>query len=246
MHYDKKQLEILIMEYFRQTSTGFPKAKVTPDESPDFIIHLNNRNKIGIELTRLHPTGNTSSNGINDIQTVINEDIVAMACDLFSRNSPLKLFVKVLFSAKTPIIEERKIAVAVLCSILIGKAVQNKNSLSFFNSVIAGDELPAGIEKILVINHPVLQTHVWERANNLGVSTNVVDDISQAIRKKDEKLRIYHKKQLNLYWLLITTDRLRGVKEYNLPQQIDRHEFRSLFQHVFLFDLMKQKIYQIV
>ena len=65
-------------------------------------------------------------------------------------------------------------------------------------------------------------------------------------KKKDEKLRIYHKKQLNLYWLLIISDRLRGVREFNLPQQIENHEFHSHFQRVFLFDLMKPDIYQIV
>jgi len=91
-----------------------------------------------------------------------------------------------------------------------------------------------------------MTTSIWERANNLGLSNNVVADISHAIQKKDEKLRIYHRKKLNLYWLLITTDRLHGVKNFNLPQQIANREFYSRFQRVYLFDLLKSKIYQIV
>lgn len=246
MQYDKKQLEILIMEYFRRNWPEFPKSKVESTESPDFTISLNNRNKLGIELTRLNPVNRSIASGLPSEQNRINDDIVLMASEIFSRTSPLKLFVKILFSAKTIIPGERKIHVAVLCSKLVGKAVQHSNPLSFFSDIVAGEQLPEGVERILVVNHPLLQTPVWERANNLGVSTDVVDDIRQAIKKKDEKLSIYHKKQLNLYWLLITSDRLRGVREFNLPQQIDRHEFHSRFQRVFLFDLMKPDIYQIV
>ena len=86
----------------------------------------------------------------------------------------------------------------------------------------------------------------WERANNLGISNDVVFDIRHAIHKKDEKLRLYQKQRLNYYWLLITTDRLRGVKNYNLPNKIMNHEFQSNFQQVFLFDLIKSEIYRLI
>ena len=246
MQYDKKQLEILILEYFRHNWPEFPKGKAESTESPDFTISLNNRNKLGIELTRLNPVNRLITIGLPYDQSRINDEIVLLASEIFSRTSPFKLFVKILFSAKIVIAEERKMHVAALCANLVGKAVRHSNPLSFINSIIAGEQLPEGVERILVVNHPVLQTPVWERANNLGVSTDVVDDIRQAIKKKDEKLSIYHKKQLNLYWLLIISDRLRGVKEFNLPQQIGRHEFHSRFQRVFLFDMMKPDIYQIV
>jgi hypothetical protein len=242
----KKELEILIMQYFSSVFDDFPKGKIESAESPDFIISLGTRNKLGIELTRLNSVSRSLTTGLPNEENPINDEIVLMASEIFSHNSALNLFVKILFSVKNSIIEERKIQVAVLCANLIAKAVQHNNQHSFFYHIISGEQLPVGVESILVVNHPVLQTPVWERANNRGVSTDVVDDIRQSIKKKDEKLRIYHKKQLNLYWLLITSDRLRGVKEFYLHQQIDGHEFHSRFQRVFLFDLMKPKIYQIV
>jgi len=91
-----------------------------------------------------------------------------------------------------------------------------------------------------------LEMAVWERSNNLGVSNNVVDDIRNAIHKKDEKLRLYQKQKLNYYWLLITTDRLRGVKNFNLVNKIMNQKFESRFQHVFLFDLIKSKVFELV
>ena len=55
MQPEKKQLEILLMQYFRECFPVFPKGKVVPSESPDFIVVLKSRNNLGIELTRLNP-----------------------------------------------------------------------------------------------------------------------------------------------------------------------------------------------
>jgi hypothetical protein len=122
----------------------------------------------------------------------------------------------------------------------------NKNKNNLFYERISGKNLPEGVEEILIVNHPEMQNPVWERANNLGLSNNVVDDIHQAILKKEEKLLLYQKQRLNYYWLLITTDRLRGVRNYNLSNKIINHSFNSNFQKVFLFDLMRSNIYQLI
>jgi hypothetical protein len=128
----------------------------------------------------------------------------------------------------------------------IRKAVENKNGKLFFKELISKADLPKGIESVLIVNHPVMESSVWERANNLGVSNNVVDDIKKSIHKKDEKLRLYQKQRLNYYWLLVFTDRLRGVKTFNLSNKIINHKFESRFQQVFLFDLIKTDIYRLI
>ena len=51
----------------------------------------------------------------------------------------------------------------------IRKAVENKNRDSFFKKIISKPGLPKEIESVLIVNHPVMETSVWERANNLGV-----------------------------------------------------------------------------
>jgi hypothetical protein len=52
--FSQTQEEILIMEYFRNVYTEFPKGKLVKSESPDFILSDNPKNTIGIELTKLH------------------------------------------------------------------------------------------------------------------------------------------------------------------------------------------------
>jgi len=46
--------ELLIMEQFRNIYLGFPQGKLLKSESPDFILNLNPKTTIGIELTKLH------------------------------------------------------------------------------------------------------------------------------------------------------------------------------------------------
>jgi hypothetical protein len=50
-HHDE---EILILELFRKCYSDFPKGKLVKSESPDFILKINSRKSIGIEITRLH------------------------------------------------------------------------------------------------------------------------------------------------------------------------------------------------
>jgi hypothetical protein len=50
---DQKDEEILVIEQFRKYFPGFPKGKLVKSESPDFILKINPKKSIGIELTRL-------------------------------------------------------------------------------------------------------------------------------------------------------------------------------------------------
>jgi hypothetical protein len=246
MQPDKKQIEVLIMQYFRECYDEFPKGIVKPSESPDFMIRMKNQHILGIELTRLNP-GNASP--LDDSKLSIiqqRENFIAFAKGLFEQKSSMKLFVKFLFSKKNLITPERKISLAVQVVMLIENTIQNRNADAFFKESIDRSKLPEGIDEVLIVHQPKLTTSVWERSNNLGISNDVVDDIRNSIRKKDEKLRLYQKQRLNYYWLLILTDRLRGVKSFNLPDKIMNHRFYSNFQHVFLFDLIKSDIYTLI
>lgn len=246
MQPEKKQLEVLLMNYFRECNPDFPKGRLVPSESPDFVLTLKSKNNLGIELTRLNPLNAKEPDNKELSKNKTRERIIESAKELFEGTSSLKLFVKFLFSESEKITKERELSVSVQLANLVRQAVSNKNPQAFFRESVSADVLPNGLEAILIVHHPELKVSFWERSNNLGVSEDVVADIRQAIHKKDEKLRHYQKQRLNYYWLLITTDRLRGVKNYNLPNKIMNHTFHSRFQHVFLFDLIKSDVFQLV
>lgn len=242
----KKQLEHLLIHYFRECYDAFPKGKLIASESPDFILKMKARFNLGIELTRLNPSNARTPLSKELERDKLRDEIIDRAKNIFNQSSPENFFVKVLFSDKVKINPESGIVLSVQLTNLIRNAVAFKNSNSYFRESISGSSLPKGVDEILIVNAPGLKTSVWERSNNLGISENVTEDIQQAIQKKNEKLKLYQKQQLNNYWLIVTTDRLRGTKNYNIQNQIMNHTFQSQFGQVFLFDLMKANIFELL
>jgi len=81
---DKKRNETAIINLFRGKFSGFPKGLLKPSESPDFILSISPKQKIGIELTSLHPF-------IRDSELLSFENITAC---LEAKNEKLRLYKK--------------------------------------------------------------------------------------------------------------------------------------------------------
>jgi hypothetical protein len=246
MQPEKKQLEILLMAYFRECFPDFPKGPLDASESPDFIVTMKNRHQLGIELTRFHSANHVFPDPEFHEENLLYDRLIGNVRELVEKDLPHRMFVKFLFTGTQVIHGESEIITAVHLASVIRRQASVRHHQSFFKFNIPATQLPNGVDDVLVVNHPALHTSVWERANHLGVSNNVVDDLRKSILKKEEKLRLYQKQKLNYYWLLIFTDRLRGIKNFNLPNKLQNHQFVSHFQHVYLFDLMKSHIFELV
>jgi hypothetical protein len=48
-----KEEERLVMQLFRKSFADFPKGRLVPSESPDFILIINRHTRLGIELTQI-------------------------------------------------------------------------------------------------------------------------------------------------------------------------------------------------
>ncbi len=243
---EKKQIERVLLEGFRNFYPEFPKGKPVPSESPDFIIRTESNHYLGIELTRLHPEKALLPSPGELLRIKLEEEVVERAAGIFSFSGGIPLFVKYLFSNADTINPERALSVSAQSVQLIRKEVGQQKDRSFRSHLLSGPSLPSGIESILVLRHPSLTVPVWERANNLGISDDIVNDIRFSIQKKDAKLSLYHKRKLHLYWLLVITDRLRGISSFSIEEKIRNHEFSSRFQHVFLYELMRERVFRLV
>ncbi len=242
----KKQIEVLLVSYFREVSNQVPKGRLVASESPDFILKMKNSHRLGIELVRLNPPTAPEVQPENIARSALQDELIENARDLFEQHSDLKLFTKFRFSDSRTISEERILVVAVKLAAVIRSFTNPKKSNSFFFMVLQSEHLPEGVEEVLLVHHPGLKTSVWERANNLGIPRDVAGDIHAAIRKKEEKLGLYRQRKTEALWLLITTDLLRGLKNYHLPNKIAKENFVSKFDRVFLFDLMRARIIALI
>lgn len=246
MQPEKKQLKILLMHYLREFCEVLPAGKLVPSESPDFILKIKKRYNLGIELTRLNPLNAKIPDKNELVQNKLHDEIIERAKNIFTGSSPQNLFAKFLFSDKVKINPDRSIVLSARLTNLVRNAVRDKNPGRFFRESVSGTSLPKGLDEILIVHDPQLSTSIWERSNNLGISENIIDDIKETILKKDEKLIIYQKQQLNKYWLIITTDRLRGTKNSHLKNTIMNESYDSNFEHVFLFDLMRAECHMLI
>ena len=79
---DKKHTESIIINLFREHFHDFPKGFLKPSESPDFILGISPRYKIGIELTSLHPYS-------SDTELLSYENITAC---IDAKNEKLRLY----------------------------------------------------------------------------------------------------------------------------------------------------------
>jgi len=71
----------MVIRLFRKHYHGFPKGRIKVSESPDFILNIGRKSKIGIEITQLHPFDINPENltgGLTDIRK-INREILQRA-----------------------------------------------------------------------------------------------------------------------------------------------------------------------
>ena len=133
---DKKHTESIIINLFREHFSDFPKGSLKPSESPDFILGITPRQKIGIELTSLHQ---------------------------YSKDTEL---------------------------------------LSYEN-------------------------------------------ITACLDAKNEKLRLYQRKKLNEYWLIISVDDPQSWNRINIHNKLILRIFKTGFNRVFLFNTINCKVFEL-
>lgn len=237
----KKQLEILLIQYFRDCCPAFPKGSVVASESPDFIVRAKHGKKVGVELVRLFPAITNSVSGSNQTADLRNE-LIGNVKELFERFLSFNLFVKFYFSENKQIAAERLLTVSARVAATLKTALTGKNEQSFFVHHLTSNKLPEGIDEVLVVHHPKLSESVWEEVRSVAISENNISEIARLIQKKEEKMYLYRKKKLDEYWLLIVTDHLLQNRNVKISDLLSTEDFRSEFQKVFLFDVLNSKI----
>ena len=85
-----------------------------------------------------------------------------------------------------------------------------------------------------------------EKNNSSYTPIQFTKEILQAvILKKEDKIPIYEKKNLNEIWLIITMMEQGQMPEYNLTNKLESWTFRNNFKKVFLFNLFDYKVFEI-
>ena len=95
---EQKEQEYQIFNLFRRLHDDFPRGQVVPNESPDFLVRLNRRSAIGIELTELRGQEFYEQRGHYSHPEMIKEQIEKIIhakeekIHLYQRHKPAQLW----------------------------------------------------------------------------------------------------------------------------------------------------------
>jgi hypothetical protein len=69
--------------------------------------------------------------------------------------------------------------------------------------------------------------------------------IINCINEKEKKLRIYYKKKINKFWLIMIADLFSRSTSFNINNSICSWTFESRFNKIFLFELFNRRLYEL-
>ena len=235
--------ENYILKYFSKELPGFPKAKLFKTESPDFVICLTPKNKIGIELTKLTNKIPDNNKYGNKIVRSYENKILEKARQTYESNFKHKFYLAVFFS-NSFIINNNQIDL--FANELVQIVYQNTKDCNFsslFCLKINKTSLPKQIEWIKIIHHPEVDISFWKNRSEYMNCEFSKENIQHTINLKNDKIVLYQKKKTNTFWLIITADYFSNNSSYNIHNKINNWSFDSKFHKVFLFELFNRKIF---
>jgi len=236
--------ERIIIHYFIEKYKEFPKGKLSKTESPDFILNISPRKSIGIELTHLRQP--RDENGISKVQiNSLEREIVRKSQNLFEANNNLKLYITFSFNEDKTITKKIVSVISSEVSRKINHHIKHEDFRSPFYIKIQEHETPECIDSINILYHPNVNHSFWDIRKSFLMPKVSREIITSIIEEKNDKLPLYSKKKINVFWLVISTDRLNG-SSYNIGNQIEKWNFSSGFQRVFLFELFTGKIFNLI
>jgi hypothetical protein len=75
-----------------------------------------------------------------------------------------------------------------------------------------------------------------------GIELLSYENITACLEAKNDKLRLYRKKKLNEYWLVISVNDLRSWNRINVHNKLMVWNFKTGFNRVFLFNTIDGKV----
>jgi len=241
----KSQEEKLILKYFSSEYADFPKGKLVKTESPDFILKLNPKRSIGIELTRLYqPKSNNQEFKPKQVES-LEKKIVGKAQKTYESNNKYKLYLTVFFSSTFKISKSQTTPFENEITQLVHKKTHDNDFGSFFRLNIEKSELPKHIDLIQIIYHPEVKISFWNSGGGYLIPELSKEYLENTINSKEEKLRLYQKRKIDKFWLIITINFFNRSTSFNINNKIDNWTFDSKFHKVFLFELFNRKIFEL-
>ncbi len=233
------------IELFRFLYPKFPPGKLIRAESPDFIVKDGPGNTLGIEITHVMDRGHAEKVSSDSAENRIRQLLIWHSQINFESSSDTRLIVSLYFK-KGHRLKKREIlpAVGVLTKTILHKTEGKKRNESFHIHFTV-PELDDLLESMTVFSFRGLKESDWSDAEPYTMSELNPVMIRDTIKHKEEKLRLYQKKMLRFYWLLLIVDTLHNGHEVETAQEELFKLPGTDFHKVFLIERREGKLYEL-
>ncbi len=242
---DKKEKERSILNDFINGYDDFPKGQIRCNEAPDFILHINRKKSIGIELTELlHPQAKTSNYNFRQIDNLRSQILEGARVNYESKHGH-KLDVVSDFGREITVSKNQQESFAVEIAQLVHNMIKENDFNESFYVTVERDKLPPYIAYLGITFHKKGNGSNWQTGEGSMINEFTKEIIDDTIIRKEEKLSHYKKKRLDIYWLIIWTNYLDRSSSFNYGNKLENWEFSSQFHKIFIFDVIIKKIFEL-
>ncbi len=235
----QKFTEFFTLSLLRERFPGFPSGSIRASESPDFLVAITPRKRIGIELTRIVqlPALSIAYGGIT-----IQEQFLEMIKNRVNVLWPGGVWIRLRFSAHYALTPENLLSNAIMGAAAIRRAAENlKRQITTL--LLNSAQLPPALSAIWIGVLPDSQGEVWEVEQEPLPVKAFRDAIALRIARKEEKTTIYKQKRLHQLWLLLYAGTLPKVN----INQISGIPIQSTkaWNRILLLELDKRRVYEL-
>jgi hypothetical protein len=241
----KDREEQAILNYFRETYEEFPKGKLLKSESPDFILRVNRKKTIGIELTKLFKHRPDRDRIPQKRPRELYKRIVSEARVLFGSKSDVDLSVHISFPAGIQLPRARAGDTAARIVNAIRISLIDRDFTRMFNIQIEPPDAPFPVSSIHILYNPEQRNSVWNYAEAFDAQELEEDNVKKIISHKEDKLQIYQRRRFESYWLVVVIDALDRSSSFNIDNKIENWDIETSFDKIFLFEQFQRKIYEL-
>lgn len=240
---EKKAYERMYLKYFLEDCSL--QGQLIDDEQPDFKFIGSDGLIIGIELTRIFQPKPNKAN-FYPIQIESHHKLIA---DLTKKNFlnkyKIPLTVNLTFEHEIASSKDQTLILSENLSNLVYDAIKNKDLSKYLEASIQQDKLPNGIYNINIVYMPSVKQSTWNGGRCQIIPKLRIDQVSEAIRKKENKIKQY-RKQYNNLWLVIFIETFEQSTNFSFNDEILNYKFESQFNQVYLYKFFEREYYRII
>ncbi|MHC4224917.1 MAG: hypothetical protein ACYSUN_13065 [Planctomycetota bacterium] len=211
-----KETELFYLQRLVSLGVSLPEGELAFSESPDFVLTSLSSGTLGIEITELFQTHESSDGSSRQAQKSMREDVLQLAREINDRSGERPVHAAVFFNRSTRLTKRRVQPLAHELADIIGEArVPPGHPRRFEVGDRGGPALPPEVDEINVTNVGGSDSPRWSALEAVAIPILTPIEIQSRIDKKLDSVASY-KERCDTVWLVLAIGSYPLSKEFRI------------------------------